>query len=58
MSGGQLPESFRKPDARNFRGGVEYGFMSTTRERSVALHYGAGAGALVVSAPSAAMPTG
>jgi hypothetical protein len=39
MSGGQLPESFRKPDARNFRGGVEYGFMSTTQNREVAIEY-------------------
>tara|TARA_B110001452_G_scaffold152699_1_gene127039 strand:+ start:650 stop:1222 length:573 start_codon:yes stop_codon:yes gene_type:complete len=29
MSGGALPESFRKPDALNFRGGIEFGFMST-----------------------------
>ncbi len=36
VSGGLLPEAFTTPsEIDNFRGGVEYGFMSTTLDREV-----------------------
>ena len=48
MSGGKLPEPFLQPDATNFKGGVEYGFMSTTVNREVAIEYAsAGEGGIV-----------
>jgi hypothetical protein len=47
IGGGILPEAFWKPDASGARGAVEFGFMSTTRDRSVAVGY-AGAGAATV----------
>merc|ERR1712194_416920 len=39
MQGGRLPEAFQKANMYNVRGGVEYGFMSTTTDRDVALQY-------------------
>eukprot|EP00457_Paulinella_chromatophora_P000677 gb/GEZN01000677.1/.p1 GENE.gb/GEZN01000677.1/~~gb/GEZN01000677.1/.p1 ORF type:complete len:1038 (-),score=126.73 gb/GEZN01000677.1/:748-3453(-) len=39
ISGGKLPEEFHKFDEFNVRGGVETAFMSTTRDRQVALEY-------------------
>ena len=40
-----LPEQFFRPDGRGCRGFAEWGFMSTTSEREVALRYsGAGKG--------------
>ena len=48
MSGGELPESFRRADASHFKGGVEFGFMSTTLNRDVAIEYAsAGEGGIV-----------
>ena len=35
----KLPEVFLKPDATGVRAGVEYGFMSTTADKEVALGY-------------------
>ena len=35
----KLPRRFLQHDSHNTRGGVEFGFMSTTLERDVALHY-------------------
>jgi len=32
-----LPTSFKETDALNVKGGVEYGFMSTTMNRGVAM---------------------
>ena len=39
VSGGRLPSSFRVPNAFNVRGGIDCAFMSTTRDRKVAIHY-------------------
>lgn len=39
MAGGVMPESFWEPNAQGVRGGIESAFMSTTFDRSVALHY-------------------
>ena len=47
MAGCFLPEEFMKPNEFNVCGGVEYGFMSTTTDREVAVHY-AGAKAGIV----------
>jgi hypothetical protein len=42
FAGMKLPESFEFPDENNVRGGGEFGFMSTTADRDVALGYTAG----------------
>lgn len=34
-----LPESFCTPDEFNVKGGVEFGFMSTSPKREIAVHY-------------------
>ena len=48
VSGGILPESFHEPSpVDKFRGGVEYGFMSTTHDKEVAMEYAKGGGGLV-----------
>jgi NLR family CARD domain-containing protein 3 len=39
VKGGALPEAFLTPDKFGARGGVEYGFMSTTTEKEVAHEY-------------------
>ena len=39
MSGGRLPPSFSAPDPSGAVGGVEFGFMSTTRNKEVAFEY-------------------
>ena len=39
----KLPKPFLEPNAHNIRGGVEYGFSSTTMEREVAVKYSQGA---------------
>ena len=39
LGGMILPEKFWKPDEFGCKGGVEYGFMSTTTERDVAIMY-------------------
>lgn len=41
---GKLPEAFWKGDAAGIRGGIEFGFQSTTRERAQAVHYAKGGG--------------
>ena len=46
--GATLPEAFFKPDALGFRGGVEYGFSSTTTDRAQAVHYAAGKASTVL----------
>ncbi|KAL1521792.1 hypothetical protein AB1Y20_021445 [Prymnesium parvum] len=43
-----LPREFWEPDAHGFRGGVEYGFCSTTVEREQAEHYSRGAASTIV----------
>ena len=42
MNGMKLPRSFVQPDACGVRSGVEYGFMSATLDRSVAVRYSRG----------------
>ena len=39
IAGGLLPPEFWQPNEFNVRGGVELAFMSTTRDREVALAY-------------------
>ena len=46
ISGGVLPEEFWKPNKQNVRGGVEFGFMSTTANQEVALAYASGGSAV------------
>ena len=41
---GLLPEQFWKGDESGVKGGVEFGFQSTTRERAQAVHYAKGGG--------------
>ena len=41
---GLLPEQFWKGDESGVRGGIEFGFQSTTREREQAVHYAKGGG--------------
>ena len=38
-TGGRLPKQFWEEDAFGVRGGIEYGFMSTTTDREVAMQY-------------------
>ena len=47
IGGGLLPEAFWQEDKLQVRGGCEYGFMSCTFDRSVAVGY-AGTGAATV----------
>ncbi len=35
----QLPRAMTEPDEYGVRGGVEYSFMSTSRDREVAMRY-------------------
>ena len=47
LAGGlDVPNEFKMPDKHGVRGGVEYGMMSTTLERSVALQYAGGGGGI------------
>ena len=41
LGGGNLPRSFFEPNISGLRGGVEYGFMSTTGDRDVAMGWSA-----------------
>ena len=41
---GKLPSQFWKADESGVRGGIEFGFQSTTRERRQAVHYARGGG--------------
>jgi NLR family CARD domain-containing protein 3 len=38
-SGGVLPSEFWQANELNVKGGIEFGFMSTTLNREVAMHY-------------------
>ena len=38
----RLPEVFRVKDKFGVRAGADYGFMSTTLDQAVALHYSSG----------------
>lgn len=42
FTGSTLPQSFQSKDADGVRGGVEFGFSSTTVDRAQALHYAEG----------------
>jgi hypothetical protein len=42
IKGMKLPKAFAVTNAHNFRGGVEYGFLSTTLDKEVALQYARG----------------
>jgi hypothetical protein len=44
VAGGVLPATFWEPNAQGVKGGVESAFMSTTFDRSVALHYASAPG--------------
>ena len=55
VSGGVLPPHFWTPNAFNVRGGIENGFMSTTRDRKVAMQYASGGGAGMVFEASMGM---
>ena len=48
IAGGLLPEAFWHPNTYGVAGGVEFGFMSTTCQREVALQYASQGGAGVV----------
>ena len=39
MANMRLPKQFKEEDDYKISGGVEYGFMSATRNKSTALHY-------------------
>jgi hypothetical protein len=39
LGGMLLPDRFWKPSAAEFQGGVEYGLMSTTTDKAIAIHY-------------------
>ena len=42
FTGATLPSSFFEANAEGVRGGIEYGFSSTTIDRAQALHYASG----------------
>ena len=42
-----MPNSFITPNEYEVRGGVEFGFMSTTTNREVAIQYARGDGGLI-----------
>ena len=44
VSGGRLPEGFRIANAYGVKGGIEAGFMSTTKNKDVAMGYAASRG--------------
>ncbi|CAK0805337.1 unnamed protein product [Prorocentrum cordatum] len=41
-TGGRLPKQFWEKDDAGVKGGIEYGFMSTTTDREVAMQYASG----------------
>jgi len=47
-TGATLPQAFFQSDALGFRGGVEYGFSSTTTDRAQAVHYAEGKASTVL----------
>ena len=48
IGGGHLPSQFFREDDYGVRGGVEYGFMSTTLDRAVAVKYASGSKATTI----------
>ena len=42
FTGASLPKSFFEANAEGVKGGIEYGFSSTTVDRAQALHYAQG----------------
>ena len=44
VSGGRLPEGFRHANDYGVKGGIEAGFMSTTKDKDVAMAYAASRG--------------
>ena len=48
VAGGMLPPEFWAKNEWNVSGGVEFAFMSTTLDRSVATHYAGAGGAGIV----------
>ena len=44
VSGGRLPEGFRHANDYGVKGGIEAGFMSTTKDKAVAMAYAASRG--------------
>ncbi len=48
ISGATLPDNFWRPNEFKVRGGVEFGFMSTTLNGEVAMDYAAGGGAGII----------
>jgi hypothetical protein len=47
----KLPDSFWTRNSEGLRCGIEYGFSSTTTERSVAVHYGTGPAGTIFEMP-------
>ena len=47
FAGGVLPRSFWEADEDGIRGGIEYGFSSTTTQRAQAVHYSQGKASLI-----------
>jgi len=58
IGGGVLPRAFWEPDDDGACGAVEFGFMSTTRERSVAVGYAGASAATVVEIQMGMMDRG
>ena len=48
VGGFRLPDTFMTPDEWNVRGGVEFGFLSATTDRAVAMQYASGRGSGIV----------
>ena len=48
VGGFRLPETFLTPDEFGVRGGVEFGFLSATTDRAVAMQYASGRGSGIV----------
>ena len=44
LAGGVLPTEFWKPNEHGVKGGIEYGFSSTTTDRSKAVHFATAGG--------------
>ena len=48
FAGGVLPKSFWEADEDGIKGGIEYGFSSTTTQRKQAVHYSQGKASLIL----------
>ena len=55
-SNGVLPKSFWEKNEQGVRGGVDAAFMSTTRDRSVAVGYASGATPMIFEMQQGATP--